>query len=167
MSRSIDYRSTSAHPVDAVYAAMVDKNYLNARLQKIGGVGAEILEYDADESGVRYRLKHGLDEKDLPGAVRSFLKGDIVVERRETWTPAPDGTYDGTVAVRLPGMPAGAHGTMKLAPAEGGGSSFDVHIETKVNVPIIGGKIEATVGEQIKRLLAMEAEFTHAYLDSH
>jgi hypothetical protein len=165
MSRSIDYRSTSAHPVDAVYAAMIDQNYLNRRLKEIGGRGAEILEYDADESGVRYRLKHGLDEKDLPGVVRSFLKGDIVVERRETWTPARDGSYDGTVEVQLPGLPAGANGTMKLAPTAEG-SSFDVHIETKVNVPIIGGKIEATVGDQIKRLLAMETEFTHAYLDS-
>ncbi|MCW0213041.1 MAG: DUF2505 domain-containing protein [Pseudonocardia sp.] len=165
MSRSIDYRSTSTHPADAVYAAMVDRNYLTARLAKIGGPGAEILEYAADDSGVRYRLKHGLDEKDLPGAVRSFLKGDIVVEREETWTPAADGSYAGTVGVRLPGLPAGAQGTMKLTPTAGG-SAFDVHIDTKVNVPIIGGKIEATVGDQIKRLLAMEAEFTHTYLDS-
>ncbi|GAA1869509.1 DUF2505 domain-containing protein [Pseudonocardia ailaonensis] len=159
MSRPMDFRATTDHPVDAVYAAMSDRAILADRLERMGGPGAGILEYASDEQGCRYRIRHGIDEKDLPGVVKTFVGGGgITVERDETWRKAGDG-YDGTVRVALPGMPAGADGTMRLEPA-GAGTSFHVHCDITVRVPLIGGKIEETVAEQIKRLLAMETDYT-------
>ena len=159
MSRPTEFRATSPHPVDRVYATMVDRQVLGDRLATIGGPGAAILEYTGDENGCKYRIRHGIEEKDLPGVVKSFVGSrGITIERDESWTRAGDG-YDGTVGVELPGMPAGAHGTMRLAP-RGEGSELVVNVDVTVKVPIIGGKIEESVAQQIHHLLEMETEYT-------
>ncbi|WP_214368054.1 DUF2505 domain-containing protein [Pseudonocardia sp. H11422] len=167
MARSIDYRSTSQHPADEVYATMVDPDYLRARLEHLGGPGAGLQEHTADVHGARYRLRHGLDAEHLPPIVQKVLTDDIVIERSERWTRTGEGRYDGEVTVRIPGTPASATGWMRLADlngADAGTSEFVVHADVTVRVPLIGGKIEATVAEQVTRLLASETAFTLDYL---
>lgn len=167
MARSIDYRSTSEHPADEVYATMVDPDYLQARLETLGGPGARLEEHTADVHGARYRLRHGLDPEDLPPAVQKVLTGELVIERSESWTRTGEGHYDGQVTVRIPGTPASAAGWMRLADlngSEAGTSEFVVHADVTVKVPLIGGKIETTVAESVTRLLASETAFTLDYL---
>ena len=127
MSRQIDYRSTSPHCADEVYATMVDPEFLRARLERIGGPGAGLLDHSADGGGARYLLRLGLDAKDLPSVVRSVLPGDVTIERNERWTR-------------------------------------HVRADVTVQVPLIGGKIEGVVGEQVQKLLAAETAFTAAWL---
>jgi hypothetical protein len=159
VSRSTEFRATSPHTVDEVYAAMTDKGFLEDRLREMGGPGAAVLDYSADADGAAFRVRHGIDEKHLPGVVRSFVGGGgITIERTETWKRAGD-HYDGTVGVDLPGMPAGATGTMVIGPAAAG-TEFVVKVDVTVRVPIFGGKIEETVAEQIVRLLSMETTYT-------
>jgi hypothetical protein len=165
MARQIDYRSTSQFAADEVYATMVDPDYLRARLAELGGRDAALLEHHADAEGARYRLRHGLDARDLPPVVRTVLPGGIVVERAERWTRQGPGRYAGEVQVTIQAAPASAKGGMRLRDQDGGGSELQVRAEATVKVPIIGGKIEAVVAEQVENLLGMESEFTIRWLE--
>lgn len=167
MPRQIDFRSVSPHPADEVYATMVDPDYLRARLEQIGGPGAALLEHSADVEGARYRLRLGLDAKDLPSVVRSVLSGDVTIERDERWTRQDRGRYLGDVDVTIPGAPASATGAMRLRDLSDGSSELSVRADVRVSVPLIGGKIEGVVGEQVQRLLAAETAFTRAWLGAH
>jgi hypothetical protein len=164
MSRQIDFRSVSAYPADEVYATMVDPDYLRARLERIGGPGADLLEHSADVQGARYRLRLGLDAKDLPSVVRTVMAGDLTIERNERWTRQDSGRYLGDVEVTIQGAPATAAGGMRLRDLPAGGSELDVRADVRVSVPLIGGKIEGVVGEQVQRLLAAETAFTEEWL---
>jgi Protein of unknown function (DUF2505) len=164
MSRQIAYRSTSPHSADEVYATMVDPDYLRARLEQIGGPGATLLEHAADGTGAEYRLRHGLDAKDLPSAVRRVLPGDLTIERNEQWTRQDGGRYLGDVKVTIRGAPASAAGGMRLRDLPDGGSELDVRADVTVSVPIIGGKIEGVIGEQVRRLLTAETAFTRQWM---
>src|SRR6185312_467567 len=115
MPRPIDHRSTSSHPADRVYAAMADPGYLRARLARMGGKGAELLEHSPDGDGVRYRLRQGLDRELLPPLVQTLIPGDLMIERTETLRPDTIGGYRGDVDVRVPGTPVTANGAMRLA----------------------------------------------------
>jgi hypothetical protein len=170
MARSIDYRSTLAFPAEKVFAAMTDPEYLRARLRELGGPGSELLEHEANSDGGRYRLKQGLSESDLPPIVGKVVGGDLHIERTETLRRGGPGSYDGDVDVRIPGVPASAGGTMRLADdgaGNGAGSLFEVHADVAVNVPLFGGKIEEIVAEQVRRLLEVETAFTIRWLGSH
>ena len=164
MARSIDYRSMSQYPADEVYATMVDPEYLRARLDRMGGPGAKLLEHRADPDSARYRLRHGLSGADLPPIVTALLTGNIVIERTETITREDTGRYSGDVAVVIHGTPASAVGRMRLADRDGSGSEFVVWADVTVKVPLIGGRIEAVVADQVKNLLAAETAFTLEWL---
>jgi hypothetical protein len=167
MSRQIDFRSVSPHSADQVYATMVDPDYLRARLERIGGAGAALLEHSADVQGARYRLRHGLDAKDLPSVVRGVLPGNLTIERNERWTRKDSGRYLGDVDVTIVGAPATATGGMRLRDLPDGGSELDVRADVRVSVPLIGGKIEGVVGEQVRRLLAAETAFAETWLSGN
>ncbi|OLT10756.1 hypothetical protein BJF78_05630 [Pseudonocardia sp. CNS-139] len=163
MSTQFEYRSASSHPAADVYAAMVDPEYLRARLAQIGGPGAGLLEHTADADGARYRLRHGLDPEALPAVVRGVLPGDVVIERAESWKREGPGRYTGDVTVTIPGAPGSAAGVMRLndLPA---GSELDIRVDVTVKVPLVGGLIEGSVGNHVTGLLASEAEFTQRWL---
>jgi hypothetical protein len=163
MARQITYRSTSEFTAEQLYTVMVDAKYLTARLERLGGPGAALLEHTVDASGARYRLRHGVDAGSVPPLVRSFVGGDLVIERTETLAPTAPGRYTGTVAVAIPGTPASASGTVTVADIPEG-SEFVVDAAVTVKVPLVGGKVEAMVAEQVQNLLASEAAFTLDWL---
>ena len=159
MSRQFDYRATPPHPATAVFAAMVDADCLRARLAKLGGRNAALLEHDADAEHARFRVQHGLDPEDMPSAVRSFLPSDFVIIRLETWRRDDDGRYTGMADVQVPHTPADASGQMGLRDANPG-SELRIRTDVAVKVPLVGGRIEESVGAQILKLLASETAFT-------
>jgi hypothetical protein len=163
MSTQFDYRHTWSFPADEVYATMVNPDFLRARLEQIGGPGAALLEHSADTDGARYRLRHGLDPKDLPAVVRTVLSGDIVIERAESWKRDGAGSYTGDTRVTIPGTPGSATGVMRLRDTAEG-SELHNRIEVTVKVPIIGGKIEESVTGQVRDLLESESVFTEEWL---
>lgn len=164
MARTMTYRATSQHPAADVYATMVDKEYLTARLEQIGGKDARLMEHRADAEGARYTLRHGLDARNLPPIVASFLPGDIVIERTETLRRVGEGRYAGDVSVLIRGTPASAAGWMRLEDRALAGSELQIHADVVVQVPFIGTKIEAIIAEQISTLLDAETRFTLAWL---
>lgn len=163
MSRPIDYRTIVSFDAERVFAAMADPEYLRARLQQLGGPGAALLEHSEDGDGVRYRLRQGLEKDALPAIVQSLVGGNLVIERTETLHPDPAGGYRGDVGVDVPGAPVTAGGSMSLRDATGG-SEFAVHAQVTVRVPLLGGRIEGVVAEQVQRLLAAETAFTGEWL---
>lgn len=160
MPSSIDYRSASAHPAQRVYTTMVDKDVLEKRLVQMGGPGAALLEHEPNGEDVKFTLRHGIDQQDLPPMVTKLIPGgDVVIKRTETWSASGNGGYDGVGRVAIVGTPATAKATMRLADIDTG-SELVVNIVVTVKVPIIGAKVEEAVGEQIKRLLEAETGFT-------
>jgi Protein of unknown function (DUF2505). len=99
--------------------------------------------------------------------VRNFLNGDIVIERTETWTRKEPGRYAGDAQVAIKGTPASAVGGMRLRDLDPSLSELVVRTDVTVKVPIIGGKIESVVAEQVRELLRIETEFTLDWLATH
>lgn len=164
MARSIDYRSSSQYSAADVYATMTDPEYIKARLEQIGGPGAALLDHSADADSARYTVRHGLASRDMPSIVRNALPGDIVIERAERWSRRAPGHYTGDVDVTIRGTPASADGGMRLQDLAAGGSELVVRAEATVRVPLIGGKIEGVIADQVRQLLAAETAFTLEWL---
>ncbi|GLZ38245.1 DUF2505 domain-containing protein [Actinokineospora sp. NBRC 105648] len=157
MASRIEHRAEFTAPAATVHARLVDRAFLEERLRVLGGKDAALVSYTETGGAVEYRLRQGIDAARLPSIVRSLVKGDLVVERTETWRPDGD-AFAGTTAASVAGVPGEIKGTYRLADAAGG-SALRTDAEVKVRVPLIGGKIESVIAEQVRRLLASEAEF--------
>jgi hypothetical protein len=158
MSSRLEHRSTYPAPVDVVYSTLVDEAFLTERLQAIGGKGAALLSHRREGDRAAFTLRQGVDGDRLPSAVRSILKGDLVVEREERWKAEDDG-YLAISKVSITGVPAEIRSRSRLVAA-----GLTVLAEVRVGIPLIGGKLEKVVAEQVEKLLAAEAEFAEKWL---
>lgn len=168
MSSQFDYHADADIPAASMFAATVDADCIRARLAAMGGPGAALLEHRADADGARFRVRHGLNTDDLPPAVRSFVPGNIEIDRVETWTRSADGSYDAHADVDVTATPASATATMRLADeAVPASSRLDIQTDVTVKVPFLGGRIEQSVGGQINQLLALETAFILDWAKRH
>jgi hypothetical protein len=158
MPSRFEHRATFAASVDTVYSTLVDEAFLTARLRDIGGKGAALLEHRTSDDGVDVKLRQGVDAQRLPSAVRSFLSGDLVVEREERWRG-----HEARGRATINGVPAEITSRTRVA-ANGSGTELVVAAEVKVGIPLIGGKIETVVAEQVTKLLAAESEYAEKWL---
>lgn len=161
MPSRFEHRASFAAPVDTVHATLVDEAFLTARLRDIGGKGAALLDHRTSADGVAIRLRQGVDAKHLPSAARSILSGDLVVEREERWQG-----HESAGRATINGAPAEIRFRGRLG-QRGTGAEYLVSAEVKVSIPLIGGKIEKVVADQVTKLLAAEAEYAEKWLAEH
>ncbi|HET9140602.1 DUF2505 domain-containing protein [Actinophytocola sp.] len=158
MPTRFEHRATFSAPAATVYATLTDRAFLEERLRELGGKGAELVEHTRDGDEVRLRLRQGVDAERLPGVVRSFLKGDLVVERVESWRPE-----GGTGRATISGVPGEIDSRARLTD-RADGSELVITAEVRVGIPLVGGKFEGVIAEQVGRLLAAESEFAGKWL---
>jgi hypothetical protein len=163
MPTRFEHRATFSSPAATVYATLVDRAFLEARLAALGGKGAAIVDYSGSGDEVSFRLRQGLDAEKLPGAVRAILKGDLVVERSERWT-LEGGTHTATDSATISGVPGEIKSRTRVEEAAGGQTALVITADVKVSIPLIGGKFEGVIAEQVGKLLASESEFTGKWL---
>jgi Protein of unknown function (DUF2505) len=165
MGARIEHRASFAAPVSTVYSALVDKAYLTDRLAALGGKNSALLEHEAGDDRATFKVRQGLAADQLPSTVRSFLGGDLVVEREESWR-LEGGKYVATTRARIPGMPAEITGRVRLDETADG-TDWVTNAEVKVSIPLLGSKLERSVAEPVAKLLAAESQFAGSWLAEH
>ena len=158
MARRIEHHTTSPHSAEKVFGALVDETYLRDRLASIGGNDAELVTYSSADGKTSYQLKQGVPAEHLPSIAKSMLGGDLVIQRIENWAAGA-----GTVEVTINGVPGRLDGAFTITD-NGAGSKTTLVGEVKVSIPLMGGKLEKLIAEQVVVLLNKESEFTSEWL---
>ncbi|PXY32768.1 DUF2505 domain-containing protein [Prauserella muralis] len=163
MASRIEHRATFPHSVADVLAADSGEEALRARLAELGGKDARLQDHTVTADGVRYTLLQGVAAEKLPQAVRTIHKGDLLVTREHVWTGSGD-RYTGSIRAHVGGVPSEITARTELV-ADGDGSVLVVRGEAKVRIPIVGGKLESYIAEQVSDLLRHESGFTAKWLE--
>jgi hypothetical protein len=138
-------------PAEAVAAMMADPAFRErvCEYQQVLEHSVSILD---DDGLLTVAVDQVQEARGIPSYAVAFVGDRIAIEQRETWhSPA---LADLTLKVR--GKPAQMTGTITLR-AEGERTIETVSGEVKVSVPLVGGRIEAVVGDVIR--LALDAEY--------
>lgn len=144
------------HPVDEVFDLLTSEQWVERKASRFRD-GSQVVRREATPSGgVLLAVSRELPDG-APGFLSKLLPGGRVVQTDE-WVPDDgSGTRTGTWQVELAGAPARLGGTMRIEP-DGTGSSYVVLGETKVSVPLIGGKAEAYIAEMVGKLGRTEGD---------
>ena len=86
--------------------------------------------------------------------------------REETWGPIIDGQARAVVKGSIPRAPATLKGTAVLVPA-GDGCRLEFKATVEVRIPLVGGKVENFIGNQLVDLLIAEQRFTTEWIQEH
>ena len=163
MPRPIEHRATFDAPADAVHDALVDHDYLAARLKELGGKDSALITHDVDGDTATIGLRQGVPVEFLPSVVRRFTGDDLVLDRTERWRRRDAGGWMADVEVTVRGLPGSIAGTEEITDS-GAGSELVLHGTATVPVPMVGGRIEGSVAGQVAELLGFESEFTRRWL---
>ena len=114
-----------------------------------------------------------IDVDHHPGAARGpaagrghqFHRGDLRIRREERWEPITDGSATATVTGSILDSPASLTGTAVLEPwPESGGARLKLRATVEVRIPLVGGKLENFIGNQLVELLIHEQRFTTTWI---
>jgi uncharacterized protein DUF2505 len=164
MPRSFDLAADYDDSVDEVLGAFRDEQYWQARLAEHGVDEARLDLFEVDgDGGVEVRTTLVLGAKTLPGLVTQFHRGDLRIERGEKWRRTGDGAAEAAVTGTIGGAPVDVTGTAELTPG-GTGSRLVYRASVEVRIPLVGGKLENVIGQQLSQLVVAEQEFTSDWL---
>jgi len=152
--------------VEQVYRAFSDEQYWLVRLGDSGADQATLDEMAVGtDGGIRIRTTQTLRADRLPALVTQFHRGDLSFVREELWSPIIDGRATAVVTGAIPGAPASLNGDAALVPATTeAGSRMTLTVTVEVRVPLVGGKIEKFIGNQLVELLIAEQRFTTVWI---
>lgn len=101
--------------------------------------------------GMEVRVDQYRPATEVPSFARKLVGEEINILQEEEWTSHTDMK----LLVSIPGKPGSMAGTVVLRGHEGG-TTETVSVQVKVNIPLIGGKLEGFLGDTLLRALRAE-----------
>jgi hypothetical protein len=170
MPRSFDMSTDYGVTVEEVLRAFSDEEYWLARL---ADSGADDTTLDSMQLGGPSGTDGSIDvittqvlrSDRLPGLITQFHRGDLRIRREEKWEPVTNGSATATITGSILDAPASLTGTAVLEPvAETGGARMKLRATVEVRIPLVGGKLENFIGNQLVELLIAEQRFTTTWV---
>jgi hypothetical protein len=95
----------------------------------------------------------------LPGFAKKFAGETTQAIQREDWSSHSAGS----LTIETPGKPTSMTGTITLT-GSAGGTIERVDLDIKVKVPLIGGKLESLMADQVRAGMDVEQQVGEAWL---
>ncbi|WP_179466281.1 DUF2505 domain-containing protein [Mycolicibacterium vinylchloridicum] len=169
MSRRMDYVIELDKPVADLYQSFTSRPYwedLVAEHQK--HTDTELAEFSTDETGTDIVFTHTVSRRDMPPMIAAVVPLRLTVTRAQHFDPFNPATNsaDGHYRALVPAAPLKFDGTYVLTQT-GKGSELRLSSLCKVNVPLVGGKIEQWVLDGLRGLFDSERDFTRDWIAGH
>ncbi|PRC46199.1 DUF2505 domain-containing protein, partial [Mycobacterium sp. ITM-2017-0098] len=101
----------------------------------------------------------------LPGPLSKAFRGDLTVVRAETWRRG-EHTVQGEVTISASGVPGSGVGAAVLEPISEG-SRLTLTGTLEVRIPLVGGRIEKAIADQIVAELPQLTRFTSDWISQN
>ena len=143
---------------DDVYEMLADPAFREKVSAALDVVSAEVA-IDRRDDGFSLVNDQVQRTEGLPTFARKFAGETTRAIQTEEW---PD-RAGGSLKIDAPGKPSSIVGTIALVPA-GSGTTEVVELDIKVKVPLLGGKLEGLLEEQVRNGMDVEHEVGQSWL---
>jgi hypothetical protein len=157
---------TFDRPIAEVWTMFTDVDAHVAKFEGMGHREIEVLEFSADDTDVLVKIRRVV-ELDLPGFAKRFMQPVNTVTSVDRWKDNGDGTYCGTFEADAKGAPVEVHGTTRLEPDGDERTAYEISVDVKVNVPLVGGKLAGWATSDIERQIRDEFAAGDSWLATH
>lgn len=157
---------TFAHPVAKCWAMFRDPASHVAKFTAMGHRDLEVIEEEQTDDSLRIVIERLVDV-DVPGFARKVIKPTNLLRSTDVWQDRGDGTYGGTFDLDTKGVPIEVRGRTHLEADGKKATRYEVTIDLKVKVPLIGGKIADFSKGTIDGQLTEEFRLGDEWLASH
>jgi Protein of unknown function (DUF2505) len=145
-------------PLADVDAMLMDTGF-RERVCVAQGAVRKTVSVSEEEAGVRVVIDQVQAADGIPGFAKKFVGDEINLVQTEDWHDA----VTARVEVVIPGKPGQMTGTISLSEAAGV-TTQTVEMTIKVNIPLVGGKIENLIADLLRKALKAENSVGRDYL---
>jgi len=139
----LDYEK-SAETVMRMYS---DRSYFERKYKDGGAWDVEILEHEKSERHFRIKCRFTMkSDASMPEFAKKFIGDSISVVQQDAWDLE---TLRGRLETEIRGVPVRVHADMALRP-EGEGCANHLKWSLSCAIPLIGGKLEKVVAEDLQ-----------------
>lgn len=165
MARSFDVAAESPASVEQIQAAFAQEAYWRARIAAGGAEAVTTLDaLEVDATGaVSVRVVQHLGRQLLPGLIAKVVPGEVKLVHAETWRPDGERQVRGQIRVSASGGLGSGQAQMWLAPA-GSGSRLRSEVRVEVKIPLVGGKLEKSIGSDLAKSVPEIVRFTTTWI---
>jgi len=110
-------------------------------------------------TGMTVKVDQYRPADEVPSFAKKLVGDEINIVQDEVWTSPTSASLE----VTIPGKPGEMKGSIAIAPSPTG-TVETVKVEVKVNIPLIGGKIESFIAEILVRALRAETKVGRQWL---
>lgn len=159
-SRSAD----SEVDVETVYRVLSGPDWAAQRRAALGDDSELVSRVETADGGVTLAISRAVPAGG-PGFLHKLLPSNPRVTTTDIWGPSVDGVRRATWSAVLSGTPASLRGTMTIEPTPTG-NRYTIDGEVHVGLPLIGGKAESFIADQLVHLAAAEARVVRQVLNA-
>ena len=151
MPSSFDIVTESPASVEQIHAAFGSEDYWLARIEP----GAAITTLDSltvdDDGTVEVQVTQRAGRQLLPGPVAKLIPTELKLVHIETWRPVGDGQVRGQIRISAsPGLGSGGAEAWLEPVGDGSqGSQLRCAVKVQVKIPLLGGKFEKSIGDNL------------------
>jgi hypothetical protein len=158
MAKRLVHELTYDAPLAAVAEMLADPAFREEVCEKQGVLSHKVTIEPAG-SGMEVTIDQVRPGLGLPSFAKKFVGEEINIVQQESWTSQEVAD----VRVTIPGKPGDMVGTARLVES-GGGTTETVDLTIKVNIPLVGGKIEGLISDLLLKALKTENVVGRDYL---
>ncbi len=134
-------------PAATVLKMFSDRAYFERKYKDLGFWNIEVLEHDKTDKKFRIKVRYSAkNDAALPEFAKKFMAESNVVTQSDTWDLE---RKTGRLEAEIRGVPVKVAADMTLKD-EGAGCANHLKWNLSCGIPLIGGKLEQVVGDDIK-----------------
>lgn len=151
------YRQTIDYPVsgERLLAIFSQPDFVLDKYAAQGASNIRLLKEERDGDRFRFTVTRDVPvQVDVPAFARSLVPSTITLVQTDAWDPA---TRRGSLVIEFQGMPVKLRCDMQLED-RAGGTHHTLDFDIQVNVPLIGGKLEKLLAEDLQMKFRHDTE---------
>ena len=150
MSKRLKHELTYDAPVDAVAAMLADPAFREEVCDYQRVISRKVTVTPSGD-GMDVVIDMVQPARGIPGFAQKFVGDTINIVQSESWSSPTQGD----ITITIPGKPGEMSGTAVLV-ASGSGTVETVDLTVKVNIPLVGGKLEGLIAGLLEKALVAE-----------
>jgi Protein of unknown function (DUF2505) len=136
--------------LEQVHEMLADPDFRRA-VCELQGVLRNTVTVERDDRGMTVVVDQVRAARHIPSFAKKFVGDEINIVHSEDWTSPKKGN----IHVTIPGKPGEITGTA-LVTEDPDGTTETVNMTVKVNIPLVGGKIEGLIADLLAKALHAE-----------
>ncbi|HTK63983.1 MAG TPA: DUF2505 domain-containing protein [Pseudonocardia sp.] len=165
MTANVTTRHAFGHSTETVLDALADPEFHDAKVRFVGGPGSRLVSFEHDPGAAQVVIltRQRIDREELPGIARRFTRGPVYADRNETWRLSTTWS-SAEFSVDVEDAPMRSGGRLSLISDGQDACTLTVRTFISVSAPLMSRSIERAMGDNVRRWLRDEHDFTRRWL---